>query len=186
MGVVMTHETQEVGDKTVEEFVEQIRRHRRNTDLNIKKSVSVSLTNQALLIQESRETSTNLSIGATMINGELIPFVKSGTNSVTVHGSRQYLGELYMSELDLFSNVLAACECCRLTQIALVSAKTNDALIKHIARCLGFFIEHETFITSFIMGINSARWREPTAEEVKEKSRQIKDILTSLNKDFKT
>ena len=179
MGIVMTHVTQEVDDKTLEEFVDQISRHRGSIDLNVKKSVSVSLTNQALLIQESRETDTNLSIGAAIINGELIPFVKSEAKNATAHGSLQYLGELYMSELDIFSNVLAACECCRLTQLALVSAKTNDVLVKHIARCLGFFIEHETFLTSVIIGTDSARWREPTAEEVKKKGQQIKEILTS-------
>ena len=187
MGNIETNEgvSQGVNDKTVEEFVGQIGLHRRHIDLKAKKCVSVSLFNQTLLIQETsnqKDTGTNLSIEATIDrNGELIPTVKFGTE-IPPPDSVYLLGELQISILDILSNVLAACECCRLTPTILSStAKTNSVLIKHIARSLGFYMEHETFFTSFVFGINPARWRSPSSDEIEKKRQQIMDILLHKN-----
>ena len=171
-----------INDKTIEEFVGEISLHRGHIDLKAKKCVSVSLFKQTLLIQETsnqKDTETNLSIEATIDrNGDLIPTVKFGTE-IPAPDCVCILGELQTSELDILSNVLAACECCRFTPTIFSSTvSTNSVLIKHIARSLGFYMEHETFLT---FGIRPARWRAPSSDEIELKRQQIMDLLLHKN-----
>lgn len=151
-------------------------------NINETKEITVYTRDNIMIFAESESKTYTFFCKFEIHEREVMPIFEEFREKTIVGVKDQYheLGKICLSNLSLFSKILAACKSCKIKRNHIIPNSVQIKLIiKHVARTLGFYMEHGDVLASAILRVRPGGWELPQESVIEEKRKQLMSSLST-------